>query len=352
MTMAVSSPTKRRPTQGDVARLAQVSQAAVSYVLNDSPGVVLTPETRQRVLEAASTLGYVPNRAARALRTSRTMTVACIIPDITNPYYPWLERGVQDVAETHGYGLVVYNTDGDAEKERRALHSAREGRVDGLIMTPFHVNAETMADVTGAGVQVVLLAQATTAWNAQGIDTVSIDNVAAARAAVNHLLDLGHSRVAMVAGITGTPPRENRVLGYRKALAEHHIRPEEQLIRAGEFTERGGYEGTRELLRMRPLPTAIFAANDLMAIGAMQALREAGLAIPDDIALVGFDNIAAASLVHPALTTIDQFPQPLGRRAAEMLFARLEGFETGSAIHSDAQFELVVRESTRRQQQA
>ncbi len=345
--MSNAAPTTKRPTQGDVARRAEVSQATVSYVLSKNPSIVIPEETRQRILDAAQELGYVPNGAARSLRTRRTMTIACIIPDITNPYYPSLERGVQDVAEARGYNLIVYNTDGDPEKERRALLSAREGRVDGLIMTPFHVDPPTLLDVTNAGVRVVLLGPHQSIWNTHGIDTIGGDNAEAARVAVNHLLELGHTRIAMAAGVVGTPPREHRVLGYRRALAEHQLPIEEQLIRAGEFTEDGGYEATREILKSSPRPTAIFAANDSMAIGAMRAIREVGLSVPEDISLVGFDNIAMAALVHPPLTTIDQFPRELGTRAAHLLFSRLDGEESGPPEMLLMAFSLVVRESTR-----
>lgn len=343
--MSNAAPTTKRPTQGDVARRAEVSQATVSYVLSKNPSIVIPEETRQRILDAAQELGYVPNGAARSLRTRRTMTIACIIPDITNPYYPSLERGVQDVAEARGYNLIVYNTDGDPEKERRALLSAREGRVDGLIMTPFHVDPPTLLDVTNAGVRVVLLGPHQSIWNTHGIDTIGGDNAEAARVAVNHLLELGHTRIAMAAGVVGTPPREHRVLGYRRALAEHQLPIEEQLIRAGEFTEDGGYEATREILKSSPRPTAIFAANDLMAIGCMQALREAGISVPDDVALVGFDNIAASRLVHPALTTVDQHAFALGKRCAEMLFDRLTNRTSGPGLHVAMPHELIVRES-------
>ena len=193
----------------------------------------------------------------------------------------------------------------------------------------------------------MLLGPSTASWTTFGVDTVSGDNAGAALAAVNHLLEIGHTRIAMAAGVAGTPPREHRVLGYRRALSEHHIPTEERLIRAGEFTQEGGYEATRELLRMSPRPTAIFTANDLMAIGAMQALREEGLSVPGDMSLVGFDNIAMAGLIHPGLTTIDQFSREAGTRAANRLFARLKGEDTGPPTFQQLNFALVIRESTR-----
>ncbi|HQY29657.1 MAG TPA: LacI family DNA-binding transcriptional regulator [Thermomicrobiales bacterium] len=344
--MSPQTGAKPRPTQGDVAKRAHVSQATVSYVLSNSPTVTVPDETRERVLAAARDLGYVPNHAARSLRTRRTMTIASIIPDITNPYYPWLERGIQDVANSYGYELIVYNTDGDRAREQAALRSVRRGHVDGMIMTPFHVEPTDLEPLVESGIQVVMLSQRFAELNPMGIDTLGISNKLAGLTAVNHLLDLGHTRIAMVAGVEGTPPRELRVAGYREALAQHHVPVEEQLIRAGEFSEIGGYVATRELLHLTPRPTAIFAANDLMAIGAMQALREANLSIPDDVALVGFDNIPASLLVHPSLTTVDQKPFPLGREAATILIERLQGERSGPATHSVTTFELIIRDST------
>ena len=337
--------TRRKPTQGDVARLADVSQATVSYVLSGTTSVTVPAETRKRIMDAARELGYVPNSVARSLRTRKTMTIAGIIPDITNPYYPWFERGIQDASETSGYDLITVNTDGDYAKELNALRLAHEGRVDGLIIALFHLQLEDLEPLVSDGIGIVILGPSMPRFHAMGIDTAGVDNEAAARMAVDHLLQKGHRRIAMIAGVAGTPPRERRVTGYREALAAHHVSTEEQLIRAGEFSEEGGYQGTMELLRLSPRPTAIFAANDLMAIGAMQALRESGASVPDDMAIVGFDDIPAAALVHPGLTTIDQTPHILGITCASLLLDRLSGHRTGPGTHTEMPFRLVVRES-------
>ncbi len=338
--------TRRKPTQGDVARLADVSQATVSYVLSGTTSVTVPLETRERIMNAARELGYVPNSAARTLRTRKTMTIAGIIPDITNPFYPWFERGIQDVAETGGYDLITVNSDGDYAKELKALRLAHEGRVDGLIITLFHITPQDVAPLIDAGIAIVILGPAMPEFHSLGIDTVGVDNESAARIAVEHLLQRGHKRIAMIAGVEGTPPRERRVKGYRDALAAHHVPTEERLIRAGEFSEQGGYEGTMELLRLSERPTAIFAANDLMAIGALQALRESGISVPGEMAVAGFDDIPAAALVHPGLTTIDQIPHTLGQTSAELLLQRLNGQRTGPGTYSELPYRLVVREST------
>jgi LacI family transcriptional regulator len=335
---------RKRPTQADVARRAGVSQAIVSYVLNDRCDEV-AKETRERVLQAIEELGYVPHGAARSLRTSRTMTIACIIPDITNPFYPALERGIQEVAEANGYDLIVSNTDGIAEKESRALHGLLRGRADGAVMVPFHIDHDRIAAVMGAGVALTLLHQSIPELIEQGVDFLQIDTRHAARLAVDYLIDRGHTRIGMIAGIAGTPPREMRVRGYREALAAHGLPHDELLIRGADYQEAGGYEAMVELLKLDPHPTAVFAANDLMALGAMIALRERGLRIPEEVAIVGLDDIPAARLVHPPLTTIAQHPERLGHDAAELLFSRLSGQAPAHGRVLDRPVELIVRES-------
>jgi LacI family transcriptional regulator len=340
-------PTKRnsQPTQADVARRAAVSQAMVSYVLNDHPAVSVPNETRRRILDAANALGYVPNRAARTLRTRKTSTIAAIIPDITNPYYPAFTRGIQDAAEHRAFDVITYNTDGIAAKERKALRLVQQGMVDGVILVTFHLSPAELGTLVRSGIPVVIMAPEEPDWIAEGIDNLAVDNVVAARTAVNYLIDRGHLRIGMIAGVEGTFPRERRVVGYAQALAEHHIPREEILIRAGDFTESGGYAGMRELLKLSSRPTAVFAANDLMAMGAMIALREAGIRVPEEIAIVGFDDIPAARLVQPPLTTVAQFPDRLGRRSAEMLFERLGGSLASEGRLERAAWELIIRES-------
>jgi len=335
-------PRLKNPTQSDVARLAAVSQSVVSYVLNRDAVAPVAPETRRRVIAAVAELGYVPDRAARALRTRKTATIAAIIPDITNAFYPAFVRGVQDVAEGHGYDLIVHNTDGDADKEARFLHTV-QGRVDGIIGVFFHLRATDLRPLLDRGVGVVRLEATPQEIGPLPLDNLYVDNVAAARDAVAFLIGRGHRRIAMIAGQGG--PRQPRVRGYRDALAAHGIAADPPLLAETEFVEGGGYEAMRELLRVAPRPTAVFAANDLLALGALVALREAGLRVPADIAVVGFDDIPAARLVGPALTTVAQFPQALGRRAAELLVERLSGLAPAGGRCEERPYELVVRES-------
>ncbi|NWG22323.1 MAG: LacI family DNA-binding transcriptional regulator [Chloroflexi bacterium] len=336
---------RKRPTQADVARLAGVSQATVSYVLNNSAAISVPDETRRRILEAVETLGYEPDRVAQTLRTRKTYTLACIIPDIANPFYPAFARGVQDVAERSGYDLILYNTDGLADREQKCLRSVRQGRADGVIAVLFHTSARELFTLLDMGIAIVRLESTPKDAGPRPLDNLFLDNTAAAEAAVSYLLDAGHTRIGMIAGTLDTPPRELRIRGYRQALARRRLLPDVQLIRSGDFREEGGEQAMRELLRLPRRPTAVFAANDLMAIGALVAARDAGVRVPEDVAVVGFDDIPAARVVTPPLTTIAQHPDRMGQRAAEMVFERLDGRAPAHGRVEAAPFELVIRQS-------
>jgi LacI family transcriptional regulator len=177
------------------------------------------------------------------------------------------------------------------------------------------------------------------------IDRIFINNVSMAKTAASYLIKKGHSRIGMIAGLEDTPPRQDRIRGFAKALEEHNLPLNEVLIQDGDFTEKGGYQGMKKLLDLKPLPSAVFAANDLMALGAMTAIREANLEIPKDIALVGIDDIPAAKFVNPPLTTISQMQEIIGRRAAEMIFERIEGTAPDKPRLVEMPYQLIIRES-------
>jgi LacI family transcriptional regulator len=343
--VAVREGQRKRPTQADVARVAHVSQPVVSYVLSGDPGAPVAPATRQRVLDAIQRLGYVPNHAARSLRHRRTFTIAGAIPDITNPFYPAFERGIQDVAAGAGYDLITYNTDGAAEKERKFLRSALTGRFDGVIVRLFKTPLSDCLQLVKAGVSVVALTSEAPPAGAVPIDTVAIDGAAAARAAVAYLITRGHRRIGVLAGEAGSRAHVQRTRGYREALAEGGILVEPTFAKECEFTEAGGYAATQELLKLGERPTAFFATNDLVALGALMALREAGLHVPDDVAVVGFDDIPFARLVDPPLTTIAQYPERLGARAAELLLERINGSGPPAGRRELLPFDLIIRQS-------
>ncbi len=334
----------RRPTQDDVAKLAGVSQTAVSQVLNRNDSAI-PEETRQRILGAMDQLGYVPNKLAQSLRTQKTYTIASIIPDITNPFYPAFQRGIQSVANDHQYDLIIYDTQEREDNEKRSLRSLGRARVDGAIVVLFHHRLGDLKHLTDLGIPLVALTSREHKSDNPLIDTLFVDNKSMAEMAVRHLINQGYSRIGMIAGLQGTPPRRNRIRGFKQALTDHNLPTNEFLIQDCDFTEQGGYQGMSELLKLKPLPDAVFAANDLMALGAMRAIREAGLNIPADIALIGIDDIPAAKLVHPPLTTISQFQEIIGRKAAEMLFERINGTASSDPRSIAMPFEIVVRES-------
>ena len=234
----------RGPTQVDVARLAGVSQAMVSYVVNDNPGVSIPAATRQRILTAIDALGYVPDRAARSLRTRKTLVLACVIPDITNPFYPAFQRGIQDAADDHGYDVLTYNTDGDAAKEARCLRSVQQSRVDGIIAVLFHQTAIQLRELLARGIAVVRLESGRKEVGPWPLDNLYIDNVAAARTVVTHLIDRGHRRIGIITGRRG--PRPARVRGYLETLAAHGIEADDRFVREGDFQERGAQRAMRE----------------------------------------------------------------------------------------------------------
>jgi LacI family transcriptional regulator len=335
---------RKKPTQNDVAKLAGVSRATVSYVLNNNHSISIPEATRQRILDAIQEIGYAPDRRAQSLRTGRTYTIASIIPDITNPYYPILERKIQDVVKQYGYIHITYNTDGVAEEELRCLQSAEQNGVEGIFGSFFHIEPEGLRPVVEKGIAVAVLVAGHREIPDFPLDMLYLDNVAAVRAAVTYLIARGHIRIGMIGGLD-IDIGHKRVEGYLQALTNHGIPVDEELVRQGDFTEESGYKQMKALLRMTLRPTAVFAANDLMALGAQFAIKEVGLSVPDDVALIGFDDIPASRLVSPALTTIRKSQDLIGRRAAEMIFERLNKTAPAGGRCEEIPFELIVRES-------
>lgn len=331
----------RRATQKDVALRAGVSQAAVSMVLGGGAPSTLPAETIDRIQAAAKELGYVPNRVAQALKTRRTMTIACVVPDITNPFYPTLIRGVQRVAQAGKYDVITLNSDGDATSERHFIEWALEGRIDGVVGVFFTLRAADLKVLLDNSVAVVRIESSRKSGGVLPIDDIFVDSRAAAAVVVERLIAMGHRRIAMVAGVGG--PQGVRVEGYRETLAAHKLDP--LVVIEHSFTESAGLEAANAILESGFAATAIFAANDLMAIGVMQALRNRGIAVPGKMAVVGFDNISAAPLVTPPLTTVTQFQDRMGERAAEILLQRLNGEIVGPGTAQEMPFQLIERGS-------
>ena len=328
-------------TMKDVAQRAGVSPSTVSHVINETRFV--SQQLRDRVLRAMSELNYQPSAVARSLRTKKTQVVALVIPDITNPYFPEVARGVQDVAEETEYSVILCHTDRVRGRELRFLKALRGQWVDGLILNPSEVTSGDLQDLQDAQIPVVLIGSQI---DHPDLDVVMVDNVQGAYDAVSHLIDLGHRRIGLVGGPRAASSGEQRFQGYIRALADHDIPVDEEIITEGRFTREGGYESMKRLLALQSPPTAVFASSDVMAIGALMAIQEQGLQVPNDVSLVGFDDIAEASTTTPKLTTVSQPKYQTGEVAAQLLFDRVEGASPGKRQKIVLSHQLVIRDST------
>ncbi|MFB4282736.1 substrate-binding domain-containing protein [Nonomuraea sp. MTCD27] len=309
-----------RPSIRRVADLAGVSATTVSHTLNGRRPVA--EETRRRVLQAIEELGYRPNVLARGLRTSRSQTIGLIIPDITNPFYPALARGLQDVLGPAGYDQIISNTDGVRRVERAAIEQMIARQVDGLAFAVFHTHAEDLLPVIEAGIPVVRLGGRLVQ---RGVDLVHSDDEGGAAEATRHLLGRGYRRIAFVCGPAAEGPAAERVAGYRAALADAGVPADRALVTHTEFSRAGGAEGVARLLELPEPPDAVLCANDVMAIGALDVAAQRGLRVPGDLAVMGFDDIEAAGMVSPGLTTMANPAREIGQATAVRLLERLRG---------------------------
>jgi LacI family transcriptional regulator len=330
-----------RPTQKDVAAAAGVSQATVSMVLNKAETPSVPQSTRSRILKLATELGYQPNHPARNLRSSRTMTLACVIPDITNPFYPGLVRGLQRIAAPAGYDVLIYDTDGVPEGEHRAIEWLLQGRADGVVGTFFHLRVPDLAALSRHGLPLVRLESQNKSRGDLPIDSVYIDNAGAAAAMTQLLITRGHRHITMIRGEYG--PGERRALGYATVMRDAGLTPDFEI--AETYSEEAGARAMQRLLaKTHHRATAVFGASDVLALGAMGAARAAGVAVPGDIAVVGFDDIPAAKLL--GLTTVRQPEFELGTLAAKVLIERLRpGGLKGAGQSRELKFEIIQRSS-------
>ncbi len=303
----------------DVAKRAGVAPVTVSRVMNDAPNV--NAKTRQRVEQAITELGYVPNVAARSLRSKRTRSLAFVVPDITNAFWTTVARGVEDAAQSHGYSVLLCNTDEDLVKQQRYLDVIVSQRVDGIIIAPCNTDADQLAPLRDHDIATVVIDRRIEGWD---VDTVYGDSLSGAYALTKHLIGLGHTRIAMLSGPLGAPTAEDRIAGYRLALQEAGIAHDERLIRRGGFSMPAGRELIGQLLDEGLAPTAIFAANNSIALGVVEAIGARGLRIPADMALVCFDDYPYIASFFPFLTIIAQPAYDMGSEAAQLLLHRLE----------------------------
>jgi LacI family transcriptional regulator len=337
--MPEPTPDETRVTLVQVARRAGVSPTTVSHVLSGKRRVAET--TRRTVQEAIAELGYRPNNVARSLRTRRSRMVAVVVPDITNPFYAVLTRGLADAVDGAGYGTYVCNTDGIRDREDAFLADVVDRGVDGVVMAAGNVTAQLRVGPAGLGVPAVRIGGALD--DDPHVDRVTPDDGVGSYEAVHHLVELGARRIAMIQGpaASGTARDE----GYRRAITESGLPVEPELVIRGDWTRPGGRTAMDTLLSGPVRPDAVFCANDLTAIGAMDALRELGLSVPGDVAVVGFDDVDAATIVSPALTTVRNPAYETGYAAGELLLSRILGSYTGEGRVVVLPCPLVIRES-------
>lgn len=324
-----------RATIRDVARAAGVSVATVSRAMNGAANVL--PQTRQRILEAARTLRFTPSGAARSLITRRTDTIGALLPDLHGEFFSELIRGIDQAARSRGLHLLVSSSHGDADEAAAALR-AMNGRVDGLLMMSPHVDAEFLQSNLPVNLPAVLL---NTGLDLDSQVRFAVDNFGGAQAMTRHLAATGRQRIAFISGAQGNDESQERLRGYRAGLRAGA----KAIVVDGDFTEESGWAAGRRIAQMQPRPDAVFAANDMMAIGCLAALAEAGVRVPEDIALGGFDDIPIARYVAPALTTIRVPIATLGAAALEALTRVLEHPESMTPTMTVLPVELVVRRS-------
>jgi LacI family transcriptional regulator len=310
----------------DVARAGGVSVATVSRALNGGRNV--RPETRARILQVVERVGYVPHGGARSLITRQTRTVGVLLPDLHGEFFSELIRGVDLAARRRGYHLLVSGSHSDRSEIRAVLRALR-GRVDGLVVMSPDIDAPILRENLPADLPVVLVGGGDGSGAATAdtpvYDVLEIDNRAGASSMVRHLAALGHRRIAFIAGPPGNHDAQVRLAAYRETLGGVGAEAASDLVLAGDFTQESGYQTGRRLLGLRPRPTAVFAANDAMAIGCLAALREAGVRVPAEVALAGFDDVPIARYLSPPLTTVRVGISELGATALDRLLLALAG---------------------------
>ena len=345
------------PTMRDVAKLAGVAPITVSRVINDTG--YISPETRARVEAAIGELGYVPNTLARSLRSRQTGMLALVLTDVTNPFFTTVARGVEDAASDAGFNLILCNTDESKAKQDKYVQVLLQKQVDGVLLVPARGDAESIRHIRKQGVPVVLLDRRLSRAKSNDydydyvdvdvdvvVDVVRCDSKDGACELVRLLTSLGHRRIAMLSGPPEVSTAEDRLQGYRQALREAGLTIEAELVHYGEFTVSSGYEMARQALADAPRPTALFAGNNFIAIGALKALRDLQLQVPDDLAMVGFDDLPSGLVVDPFLTAAVQPAYEMGRRATTLLLDRLARAPGEARQEIVLPTEIVIRKSS------
>lgn len=333
-------------TMRDVAERAGVSQSTVSRVLNQSnSAIAISEETRQKVIQAVTELRYYPNMTARALRTQRTNMIAVLVADIANSFYHSIARAVQDYFVQHGYDVLIANSDHLYDNEKRFCQAMLRRPVDGIVMVPYHLSVDEIVEIserTGAAIAIL-----GSHIEHNLIDSVWCNDSKATYDTIHWLAqvkgyqEIGYLRVPLHY-ISGA----RRYRAYLEAMRDLGLTPRPEWTQEGEYTIAGGQIAMQAMLNQPNPPRVVVASNDLMALGALSVAFDMNVRVPEDVAIVGFDDIPVASLVRPSLTTIAQPPVEIGTHLAEMVYRRIEGLETGLAHHIELPLRLIERQST------
>ncbi|NUN70181.1 MAG: LacI family DNA-binding transcriptional regulator [Bacteroidetes bacterium] len=326
----------------DVASKAGVSIATVSRVLNGSDKV--KAKTREKVLAVINEMKYAPNPAARGLIMKKTEAIGLLLPDLHGEFFSEIIRGADEAVQQQGYHLIVSSSHNDPNEIEAALRFMR-GRVDAIVLMSPQVNSEILLENLPKGLPIVLLNCRTDNTH---YDTIVIDGYGGAKEMTNYLLDLGHRRIAVITGGENNLESEERLRGYRAAMTDRNFTPARTLEFTGNFTEISGYEAVKQILALKHHPTAIFAFNDSMAIGAIKALREEGLRIPSDISVCGFDDIPVGKYISPSLTSVHVPISDLGAMAINRVFDRLTKRTRDTTAHVFVPTKLCLRSSCKK----
>ena len=325
-----------------VADLAGVSTATVSHVINETR--VVSAPTAARVLDAMEQLHYHPDVVARSLRRRETLTLGLLVPSVEIPFFAVVARDVEAAANEAGYSVILCNSGWSLGRERQYIHNLLARRVDGLLCISMDMTAEHIAPLLRRNTPVVLFDEGS--MPGIELDAVEIDNFRGAYDATVHLLDLGHRRIGCVTGIGNSPLNDARIRGYRQALEQAGIAFDPRLLHEGDYSAESGLAHGRALLTSPQPPTAVFAFNDLMAMGVMQAAHQRGLRIPTDLAVIGFDGLPLTAFTSPPLSTVEQPVAAMSAAAIAMLLDRIHGTAPSEPRVQTFQATLVARAST------
>lgn len=329
-------------TMKDVAKRAGVSMTTVSHVINQTRYV--SDELTARVKQAMQELNYYPNTLASSLRSGKTKIIGLVIPDISNQFFAEISRRIEDNGYEYGYSVILCNTDDDITKEKRYIDVLIAKQVDGIVFISAGGESNNLEKTLDSHIPIVVVDR-----DMENIaaDIVLVDNAVGGYTAARHLIQLGHRRIACITGQSPVTPSAQRVQGYKRALQETGIPIDEKLIVSGDFRYESGHQAMVKLLSLEPLPTGVFACNDMMAIGAVQAVNDHGLRIPEDISMIGFDNIPFSQTTYPTLTTIAQPFDAMAKLIVDLLIEKikLQSQRKGANVVTP-KYQRVVMETT------